>query len=90
MKISRTEEGVIIDVFVKPKSKTFAIAIEDEGIVVSCRNQPIEGKVNRELIKELSRLLHKKVHIVSGFTSRDKKLLIEDATTDYVQEILSK
>lgn len=77
MKITETKDGSIIEVFVKPNSKKFEVTIDDDEIVVFCTEEPVKGKVNKELVKELSRLFHHKVEIVSGFTSKQKRLLIK-------------
>ncbi len=88
MEIRKTKQGVILEVYVKPRSKEFKIVAEGDEIVVFCREEPVRGKVNKELIKELSRLFHKKVKLVSGFTSKQKKVLIEDAEKSEVEHVL--
>jgi uncharacterized protein (TIGR00251 family) len=90
MKICETKEGLILEVFVKPKSKEFKIVVEREDIVVYCRAEPVRGKVNKEIVNELSRRFHKRVEVISGFTSRQKKLLIEDATKNEVGDALAQ
>ena len=87
MKVQETNQGMILDVFVKPRSKEFKIMVEGEKIVVFCREKPVKGKVNKELVKELSRLFHGKVELVSGFNSKQKRLLIRQLTK---QELLEK
>jgi uncharacterized protein (TIGR00251 family) len=52
MKINETKHGAVIDVFVKPNSSKFEITVEDEEIVVFCTEEPVRGKVNKELAKE--------------------------------------
>ena len=76
MGINEVKDGVILDVNVKPNSKEFKIVVEGDEIVVFCVEAPVKGKVNKELVKEFSRLFHSKVELVSGFTSKQKKLLI--------------
>jgi hypothetical protein len=90
MKIYETKEGLILEASVKPKSKEFKIVVEGEEIVVYCRAEPVKGKVNKELIKELSRLFHKKVELISGFTSKQKKLLIKDGGKSEVESVLTQ
>jgi len=87
--ILATRNGMILEVYVKPKSKEFRIETEGDEIVVFCREEPIQGKVNRELIKEFRRLFRKDVEIVSGFTSRQKKLLIRNAKKQEVERVLA-
>ena len=88
MKIQETKQGVILEVSVKPRSKEFKIVAEGDEIVVFCREEPVKGKVNKELIKELSRLFRKKVELVYGFTSKQKRLLIKDAEKSKVERVL--
>ena len=62
---------------------------EDE-IVVSCQEAPVKGRVNRELMKELSKLFKRRVEILSGFSSRRKKISIEGANAEEVRKVLGE
>ena len=88
MRVNETKIGCIIEVFVKLHSKEFNISLEGEDIVVHCREEPFRGKVNREIVRELSRLFHKQVEIVSGFSSRDKRLLVKKAKKSEIEVLL--
>jgi len=88
MSFHETKHGAILEVSVKPRSKEFKIVTEGDEIVVFCREDPVKGKVNRELVKEFSRLFHKRVEIVSGFTSKRKRLLIRNAEGGEVERFL--
>jgi uncharacterized protein (TIGR00251 family) len=88
MSFYETKHGVIIKVSVKPRSKEFKIVAEGDKITVFCKEEPVKGKVNRELVKEFSRLLHKRVELVSGFTSKRKRLLIKNADGGEVKRFL--
>jgi uncharacterized protein len=88
MKIVETKEGCILDVSVKPRSKEFKVALEADEIVIRSTKEPVEGKVNKELVKELSRLFHRQVELVSGFTSKDKKLFVKGARKSEVEDLL--
>jgi uncharacterized protein (TIGR00251 family) len=88
MKTVETNDGVIIDVFVKPKSDKFAVKLEEEQIVVFSTEEPVKGKVNKELIKELTRFFGGRVEIVSGLTSRQKRLLIRSVGKSQVENLL--
>jgi uncharacterized protein (TIGR00251 family) len=89
MKINQTKEGLIIAVHVKPKSRELKIIVEGDDIVVFCTEEPLKGKVNKELIKELSKLFHKEVELVSGFTSKQKMLLVKGIGKDELERLLS-
>jgi hypothetical protein len=88
MGIVEVKDGVILDVNVKPNSKEFKIVVEGDEVVVFCVEAPVKGKVNKELVKEFSRLFHSKVELVSGFTSKQKKLLIRGFRKSEAERIL--
>jgi len=88
MRINETKEGCIVELIVKPRSKEFRLAVEGEDLLVHCREEPVKGKVNREIIKELLRLFHKQVELVSGFSSRNKRLLVRGAKKNEIEALL--
>jgi uncharacterized protein (TIGR00251 family) len=88
MKLLKTAQGVVLGVRVKPNSKKFRVELDGDEVVVSCREAPVKGKVNKELLKQLSRLFNRKVEIASGFTSRQKKILIRNIEAEEVNRIL--
>ena len=88
MKVKETKDGAVIEVFVKPNSQRFDIVVDDDEIVVFCTEQPVKGKVNKELVKEFSKLFHAKVELVSGLTSKQKRLLITGVGQNEVKQIL--
>ena len=88
MKIKETGKDLILDVYVRPRSKEFKIVVEADEIVVHCREDPVGGRANRELVKELSRLLGKRLELVSGVSSRQKRLLVRDALKSEVESAL--
>jgi hypothetical protein len=90
VKIRETQKGLVLDVYVKPRSKEFRIVVEGDDIVVHCSEEPVEGRVNKELVKKLSRLFSKKVELVSGFSSRQKRLLVKDAEKGEIERALAR
>ena len=86
MKISQRLDGTIIEIRVKPRSKKFEIKPNDIFIIL-CKEPPINGRVNRELLKELSKLFKKKVEIISGFKSTQKKILIRNSSVEEVENL---
>jgi uncharacterized protein (TIGR00251 family) len=89
LELQKVSDGVIITVFVKPNSKRFQLKIEGNELIVLCRESPVRGRVNKELIKELSRIFKRRADIVAGFTSKQKKVLIPNISADQVNAILS-
>lgn len=88
MNVKETKDGAVIEVFVKPNSPKFKITVDDGEILVFCTEQPVKGKVNKELVKEFSKLFHAKVELVSGFTSKQKRLLIKGVGKSEVEQLL--
>jgi uncharacterized protein (TIGR00251 family) len=76
MKLTETKDGTVIEVFVKPSQARFKIAVDGDEILVFSTEEPVKGKVNKEIVKELSRFFNSRVELVSGSTSRQKTLLI--------------
>ena len=88
MKLQKVAQGVILDVHVKPNAKSFQLKIEDDELVVLCSEAPVKGKVNKELLKQLSRFFGHKVELVSGFTSRQKRFLVNEIEVQELEQIL--
>jgi uncharacterized protein (TIGR00251 family) len=88
MKLTETKDGTIIEVFVKPNQPKFDVKIDGDEIVVFSTEEPVKGKVNKEIIKELTKRFHTKVELVSGSTSRQKRLLIRSAEKAEVERLL--
>ncbi|MCL6578955.1 MAG: DUF167 family protein [Candidatus Bathyarchaeota archaeon] len=88
MKINEVKDGSTLEVYVKPNSKEFKIMVEKDEIVVFCKEEPFKGKVNKELVKEFSKLFGRRVELVSGFASKNKKLLIKGIGKSEIERIL--
>jgi uncharacterized protein (TIGR00251 family) len=88
MKLAETKNGTIIEVFVKPKSTKFEVSLEGDECVVRCTEEPVKGKVNKKLLKAFSKLFHTNVELVSGITSRQKRLLLKGIAKSEVESLL--
>jgi uncharacterized protein (TIGR00251 family) len=88
MKLTETEDGTIIEVFVKPNQPKFDVKIDGDEILVFSTEEPVKGRVNKELIKELTKRFHTKVELISGTTSRQKRLLIKNTEKTEVDRLL--
>ena len=88
MSTTETKDGVIITIYIKPNSSKFSVERDGDEIVVHCTEEPVKGKVNKELIKEFSKLLHAKVELASGATSRQKQLIAQGLTRMEVEKLL--
>ena len=89
VKIIETDKGLVLDVYVKPRSNEFKIVVEGDEIVINCSEEPFGGRVNRELVKKFSRLFGKEVRIISGFSSKQKRLLVKDAEKKEIERVLA-
>jgi uncharacterized protein (TIGR00251 family) len=88
MSINENKDGVTITIFVKPNSSKFSIELNGDEIVVHSTEEPVKGKVNKEIIKEFSKLLHTKVELASGATSRQKQLFVQGTGKSQVEQLL--
>jgi len=88
--VVKDSEGILIKLLVVPNSRSQCIELGDEGIMIRLKSPPVKGKANDELVKFLKKLLKKPVSIVSGFTSREKVILVRNADIDYVMERLKE
>jgi uncharacterized protein (TIGR00251 family) len=89
MRMNETKEGTVLEVLVKVKCKMFKLTVEGEEVIARCTQEPIKGRVNKELVNELSRVFQKKVSLVSGITSRQKLVLIKGSSKSEVEKILA-
>ena len=88
MKLTETKDGTIIEVFVKPNQPKFKITLDGDELIVFSTEEPVKGKVNKKIIKELSKFFHAKVELVSGLTSRQKQLLIRSMEKNEAERLL--
>jgi uncharacterized protein (TIGR00251 family) len=88
MKLTETKKGTVIEVFVKPNQPKFKVKIDGDEIIVFCTEEPVKGKVNKEVLKELSKFFHAEIEIVSGLTSKQKRLLIKKMSKSNVEQLL--
>jgi uncharacterized protein len=88
MNITETKDGVIIIIFVKPNSPKFRVEHDGNEIIVHCTEEPVKGKVNKEIIKQFTKLFQSQVEIVSGATSKQKKLLVKGVRREKIEPLL--
>ena len=88
MKITETKNDAIIEIFVKPNQPKFKIKLDNDEITVFCTEEPVKGKVNKEIIKELSKLFHTQIEIISGLTAKQKRLLIKNMNKKETENLL--
>jgi uncharacterized protein (TIGR00251 family) len=90
MSIKETKDGVSITIFVKPNSPIFKIEFDGTEIIVYSTEEPIKGKVNKEIIKEFTKLFHSKVELALGFASKEKQLFVKGMEKQHVERLLKQ
>ena len=88
MSITETKDGVILTIFVKPNSQKFYVELDGGEIIVHCTEEPVKGKVNKEILKEFSKILHAKTELASGASSRQKQLFVKGMDKSQVEHLL--
>ncbi|MBI5346377.1 MAG: YggU family protein [Chlamydiae bacterium] len=92
--LQQTKDGVILFLKVIPKSSfTQIVGIENEYLKVRIKAQPEKNKANTMLIKFLAKLFDipaSQIKILSGETSRLKKILLISASIDKIEAIVKK
>ncbi len=82
-----------IEIRVKPRAKKKGFYIQDNTLIYYTNEAPIKGKVNRELIKEISKKLRTPtsgISIIRGLESRDKIISINTEKYCSRQEIINQ
>lgn len=91
--INRGRKGIYLNVHVQPGAKTNAIrGMYGDAIKLSITVSPQDGKANRALIQFVAKLLdisRAEVQLVSGQTSRQKRLFISGQPDMLVSQIES-
>jgi len=90
LKINEFKNGLIINVFVRPNCPQFGLKVEGDELMVYSTEEPMKGRVNKELVRELTRIFGYRVQIVSGLTSRQKRILIENCRKKDFLALLSE
>jgi uncharacterized protein (TIGR00251 family) len=89
MRIIESKDGAIIELSVKPRQNSFRIGFNGDELVVHCTEEPVKGKVNNELLKELSRFFKREARLVSGSASKQKLVLVVGASKSDIAQVLS-
>jgi uncharacterized protein len=92
--IRSTPTGVELNVRVIPRSrKTEISGIRDDALLVRVAVPPVEGAANDALIELFAATCHvprRAIRLVSGQTSRHKRLAIDGVTPDQIRAAIVK
>jgi uncharacterized protein len=87
------KEGVTLAVRVTPKSSRSQIAgIVGDELKITLNAPPADGQANKELVRLLSKTFavpKSRIEIISGETSRSKRVLLRGIDLDAIQSSLS-
>lgn len=90
--IEQHKDCVVLEVRVIPRSSKSEIAGEFNGALkVKLKSPPVDGAANEELIKLLSKRFsvpRTAIEIVSGHTSKTKRICVNGATKQQIASIL--
>ena len=86
--IQETPQGVVISVRAAPRSSRAGLdGVVGDAVKVRVRSAPVDGKANKELVEVLADafdLPKSAVSVVSGETSKTKRLLLRGATKETI------
>ncbi|HJO55086.1 MAG TPA: DUF167 domain-containing protein [Candidatus Scalindua sp.] len=90
--IREVEDGIVVSVKVQPNaSKDRVVGEHADQLKIAVTVAPEKGKANKAVIKVLSKLLGVKssdIEILSGETSRDKKVFIRNISKEDFNRII--
>ncbi len=90
--VRNVEGGVVVSVKVQPNASKDRVVGEHAGqIKIAVTVAPEKGKANKAVIKVLSQWLNVKssdIQIISGETSRDKKVFIRNITPENLYKLI--
>lgn len=91
IELKKTPEGIILPVRAQPGAKRDSIVGEWAGsLKIQVKAPPEKGKANEAIVELLAMELgisKSSIHIVSGETSRDKKVLIQGITEEELERL---
>jgi len=92
--IREVEDGIVVSVKVQPNaSKERVVGEHADQLKIAVTVAPEKGKANKAVIKVLSKLLGVKssdIEILSGETSRDKKVFIRNISEEDFNRIIRR
>jgi uncharacterized protein (TIGR00251 family) len=90
--LTEKDSSITFTVRVLPRSSKTEIVGEHDGVLkIKLKSPPVDGAANEELTRFLSRLLSIKrsnIEIISGDTSRTKRIRVSSITSARITEIL--
>jgi len=92
--LSLHKDGVVLSVRVTPRaSASRIVGVAGKELKISLHAPPVAGEANRELIRLLAKSLSlpkSRIEILSGETSRSKRVLLRDVSPDEIDQAIRK
>ena len=89
-----TEDGIVLNLHIQPRaSKNEVCGLQDNSLKIRLTSPPVDGAANklcREFLASLFDVPKSAVEIISGETSRHKRVRIRSNDTDLLQRIISE
>jgi len=91
---SVTEKGIILNLHIQPRaSKNQVCGLQDNALKIRLTSPPVDGAANklcREFLADLLEVPKSSVEIISGETSRHKRVRIISDDPGYTQHIIDR
>ncbi len=91
---SVTEKGLILNLYIQPRaSKNQVCGIQDNALKIRLTSPPVDGAANRlcrEFLADLLGVPKSAVEIISGETSRHKRVRISCDDPDRIRNIIDR
>jgi uncharacterized protein (TIGR00251 family) len=91
---SVTEKGIVLNLHIQPRaSKNQVCGLQDNALKIRLTSPPVDGAANklcREFLAELLGLPRSALEIISGETSRHKRIRITSSDPDYTLAIIER
>ena len=85
--MQKTLDGILIEARIKTGCSSFSIKKSEVKFLIEVSAPPVEGKANKEIVKEMKKIFKTDIEIVKGLKSKDKIILIK-GDPDSVEGVL--
>lgn len=91
--IAETNDGVVLSLHCQPGAKASrVVGLHDDRLKLQVQAPPLENRANEALVAWLAvqlSLPRKQIEILTGQTSRQKRVLVRGATLEQVERLLA-
>lgn len=88
-----SSDGVVLSLHCQPGAKASrVVGLHDERLKIQLQAPPLENRANEALVVWLAEQLgvpRKQIEILTGQTSRQKRVLVQGATLEQVERLLT-